>query len=807
MLKNFVIIAWRNLLRNKLHSLINVAGLCIGIAACLVIYLIVSHEFSFNKGFAGYDKIYRIHSSFSGLFSGLNRGVPTATAGVVDKDFTGLTAVAPIHVYTSKIQIPGKPEKKEIEKREGVVIASSEFFKVFDAYEWLAGSASGLDEPFQVVLTKSRANLYFGPGEASSFIGREVIYRDSLSVSVAGIVNDLPFNSDIDFHDFISFPTIEKSWIGKNILLDDWTSVNSSSQLFVRLDDATPPAQLEAQLPILAKAYKDKSSFDAENKFTIQPLSDLHFGTSTGIFDYSRTPAHLPTLTTLIIVAFLLIIIGAINFINLETAIALRRAKEVGVRKVMGSTQSTLVLQFLFESLGITLVAVLLALPLTEFALYYFKEFMPSGVTLDIVKLLPALGIILVVVSFFAGLYPAFVLSSFLPVVALKNQFSIAGRNASSVMLRKSLIVFQFTIAQVLIIATLIVGTQINFMLTKDLGFKRDAIVYFDVPWREPIEKATVLKNELNNLSSVASISRSSDTPTAEGWSSSIITYTDKEEIKLSAYRKFGDPAYLPMYGIQLLAGRNVSASDTIKELIINETMMKQLGIRNPQEAIGKEIEYSQVKVPIVGVVKDFHIQSLHNKVEPVMIGDESGNFTCFNIQLKNTDDHRLGESMAAIEKAWKKVYPESTLDIKFLDDTVRNLYETEMRTSKLSSTAMMLAIFISCLGLFGLASFTSNQRTKEIGIRKVLGATAQSIVLLLSKDFIFLVLLAFALAAPIAWVGGNLWLQDFAYHTTISYWLFIVTALSAVLLAFATVSYKTLKAAHHNPVESLRSE
>lgn len=807
MLKNFIIIAWRNLLRNKLHTLINVAGLCIGIAACLVIYLIVSHELSFNKGFVGYHSIYRIHSQFSGIFSGLNRGVPAAAADLVHKEFTGLKAVAPIHVFSSKVQIPQAQEKKEIERQKEVVITSKSFFQIFDAYEWLAGSADVLEKPFQVVLTESQAKLYFGPGAASSFIGKEVIYRDSLSTTVGGIVKDLPFNTDIDFHDFISFVTIEKSWLRKNIHIDNWSSVNSSSQLFVRFDDQTTIAQVEAQVPLLAKAYKDKSTWDADNNFKLQPFSDLHFNPETGIFDYSRSPAHLPTLTTLIVVAFLLIIIGAINFINLETAIALRRAKEVGVRKVMGGSQATLVIQFLLESFSITLLAVLLALPLTEFALFYFKEFVPQGVTLDLPNLLPAVGVIVVVVGFLSGLYPAFVLSSFSPVVALKNQFTVAGRSASSATLRKSLIVFQFTIAQVLIIATLIVGTQISYILSKDLGFSREAILYFDVPWREPIKKASVLQNELTTLTSIASISRSNDTPTADGWSSTTITYRDKEEKKLNAYRKFGDPAYLSLYSIELIAGRNLTPSDTLKELIINETMVKQLGFATPQEALGKELEYETSNIPVVGVVKDFHIQSLHNNVEPVIIGDESGSFGCFNIKLQNSEASTISDAKSSIEKAWKKVYPESTLDIKFLDDTVKNLYETEMRTAKLSKTAMLLAIIISCLGLFGLASFTSAQRTKEIGIRKVLGATAQSIVLLLSRDFVLLVLLAFALASPIAWIGGNLWLQGFAYHTSIPAWLFMVTALSAVLLAFATVSYKTLKAANHNPVESLRSE
>jgi putative ABC transport system permease protein len=806
MLKNFLTIAWRNLLRNKLHSLINITGLAIGVSACIVIFMIVQFELSFNKGFQGYQDIYRIHSSFKGVFSGLNRGVPTAVGPAVKDQFTGVESVASFFILSGKVGIPTAQETKDFGLQTDVVVTESSFFRVFSAYEWIAGSPESLDDPFQTVLTESKAKVYFGISDAS-ILGKEVIYRDSLPVTVAGIVKDLPFNTDINFRDFISYGTIEKSWLRNNIQPNDWSSVNSSSQLFIKLSEATEIDKIQTQIPLLSNLYKENSEWDVENDFTLQPFADIHYNAETGIFDNSRSPAHLPTLSALIIVAIMLLIIGAINFINLETAQSIRRAKEVGVRKVLGSSQSRLVFQFLTQSFMITVFAILLSLPIAELALKYFDEFVPKGVELNIPELGPVILLLMVVVSILAGLYPSVALSSYLPVVALKNQVTVSGRNSGSAFLRKSLIVFQFTFAQILIIATLIVGWQVNFLLTKNLGFKKDAIVYFNTPWYEKQEKTLVLKNELEKIAGISSISLSDAPPAYNGWSSSTITYKGKEEIKANAYRKFGDVNYLETYGIEIIAGRNLLPSDTAKEFLINETLMKKLGFSTPLDAIGQEIEYSKLILPIVGVVKDFHIQSLHQKIEPVIIANEMKNFTCLNLQLTAAEGEEVKATLNKIEEEWKKIYPNDKIEYEFLDETIDNFYKTEHRTTKLVHTATGLAIFISCLGLFGLASYTAAQRTKEIGIRKALGATAHSIVLLLSKDFVILVLLAFILATPVAWFAGRQWLETYAYQVDLKVWLFLVTALLAVLIALITVGYQTLKAANSNPVKSLRNE
>jgi putative ABC transport system permease protein len=805
MLRNFITLAWRTLLRNKLHSLINISGLAVGISSCLVIYLIVSYELSFNKGFQAYDHIYRIHSSFD---NELNSGVATATGDAVKSHFKGIRNVASIYSQQLNVLIPNSTGNELFEREEGIIFTDSSFFEVFDAYTWLAGSAKELNKPFTVVLTESRAKLYFGTSDINSIIGKEIIYHDSVSTTVAGIVNDLPFNSDIDFTDFIGTASVRNSeYFQQAVALDNWHYENGGSQLFVRLEEETNPDDIQTQLPVLDKFYKDHSSTGnphfSNNKHNLQPLNDLHYNAELEIFSHSGSPAHLPTLYALTCIAILLLLIGSINFINLETARAFNRAKEVGVRKVLGSTQRKLIVQFLTESFIITSLAVLLALPLCELALNFFKEFVPAGVELNIVELIFPLLILLAIVSLLAGLYPAFVLSAFNPAKVLKNQVSAGGLRTAA--LRKALIVFQFTFAQMLIIVTLIIGWQIDFLHTKDLGFTKEAIVYFFAPKNSNNPK--ILKTELEKIPEIQNVSLSW-TPAAHRVVSYTYIYHDQagERIQQEVCMRAVDENFLNVYDIQLIAGKNLLPIDTAHEVLINETLLKKLGFTNAAEAVGYPVaEYKKVLV-ISGVVKDFHLESLHTPVEPVML-IHSQNSSCLNVKLTPSEGQSLTAVLTKIEKAWKRIYPEDPLKVSFLDESINNFYQAEQRTSKLVITATSMAIFISCLGLWGLASYSVVQRTKEIGIRKILGATGRAIILLLSKDFVVLVMLAFAFACPLAWIAGNMWLENFAYHIEINAWIFLLTITGALFIMFATIGYQTVKAASTNPVDSLRNE
>lgn len=807
MLRHYFNIALRNLWRNRFHASINIIGLAIGISACLVIYLIVTFEMSYNTSIPDADRIYRLHSHFSGSFAGLNSGVSTAVGPYVQDHFKQVESSSMFFTLSEKVTIPGKSEEQKFDEQQDIVVVGPEYFNVLNMYQWRAGSPQLLTRPHHVVLTESKARKYFGDQSIDKWIGRRVIYRDSLEVTVVGILADATERTDFDFHDFISYPTIEATWLKDSFGPNDWQSTNSSTQLFLKMQRGAGAEQLKSQLGSLSKEYNDRSQW-ARNDFSIQRLSDLHFDAELGIFDTSRSPAHRATLYTLTGIAVLLLVIGAINFINLETAQSIRRSREVGVRKVLGSSRTRLVLQFVSESLVLTLISVALAVPLAEVGLMSFSEFVPAGVSINIANLLPFLVIILLVVGLLASLYPALVLSSFLPVLALKNHSGSQVGQAG--FLRKSLIVFQFTFAQALIMGTLLIGWQIRYVLSKDLGFRKDAVIYIEAPWWENHDKVERLQQRLRQLPEISEMSLSAQPPAYRGWSSSSVSFKNgKEEVKVNAYRKFGDTSYLHFYGIQLLAGRNLNSSDTLREVLINETLLKRLGFNTPEAAIGQDISFAERKVPIVGVVHDFHFQSLHHVVEPVMLADEEKRFGCFNLRLTSAGQSgsQLKEILAKIEKEWKEVYPDAPFQHRFLDDTIKSFYETEQRTAKLAQTATILAIFISCLGLFGLASYESVQRTKEIGIRKVMGASAREIVVLLSRNFLILVLLGFLVAAPAAWYFAGQWLRDFAYHTNISVWLFVLTALLTMVVAFITVSYQTIRAARANPVESLRHE
>jgi ABC-type antimicrobial peptide transport system permease subunit len=654
-------------------------------------------------------------------------------------------------------------------------------------------------------LTETKARTYFGDVPFEAMIGKTLTYRDSLQVSVSGIVKEGDIHTDISFADFISFSTIDASWIKETIDLTDWQSTNSASQCFIKANDTLAVHQ---QLANAGRRYKElNKEVDYYAAYQLQPLSELHFDADLGIFDGAyRTPAHKPTLLILIVVAVLLVVIASVNFVNLETAQAVKRAKEVGIRKVMGSSRTRLVMQFLLQSFIITLCAVLLSIPLSETAVNVFHEFIPAGMTFSLdTTTISFMLAITVVVGMASGLYPAFVLSSFLPARALKNNGHTVGGGMHATYLRKALIVFQFTVAQILIVGTLIVIAQIRFMLNKDLGFTKDAIINIDTPWHER-ERVTAFQDKLRQLAVIHDLTLCMAPPAASGYSSSVFKVDNgKQIVETNVYRKFGDDNFIPFFGITLLAGRNIGRSDTTREFVINETYMKQLGFRDPKQVIGLQIEIDSAYYPIVGVVKDFHTQSLHEALQPVAISSQKETMGTIGVKLDGRAD--LQNAVDQIKKAWTEVFPDNEFNHRFMDETIARFYETERRISRLMTTATAIAIILSCLGLFGLASYAATQRTREIGIRKVLGASVNTIIVMLSHDFIKLVALAFVIAAPVAYFMADRWLRDFAFRIDINFGLFVAAAIAATTIALVTVSYHAIRAALANPAESLRSE
>ena len=819
MLKNHFKIAFRNLLRYKLHSSINVMGLAIGISACLVIFLLVHHQRSFDTFHPDKERIYRVYTVYSGLFDATNSGIAFPIPDAIRKECTGVEAVGHFMTFSNlKISLGAQKEQgKVFEKQNKVVAAEPDYFRVFDSYHWLAGTPqTALSEPFKVVLTESRARFYFGNIEPRAALGQEINYNDSLLLTVSGIVSDLPKQTDLNFTDFISFSTISQSWLKNDVGglegMKEWGSTTSSSQVFIKLDKTTQTERLSKQLAQLVKKYQVDKDPKLKLVYPLQALADLRYST-IGIFNDSLAPANRKTLSALALVAGLLLLIACINFINLATAQSIQRSKEVGVRKVLGGTRGVLISQFLGETLVITLVAMLFSIALAKGAMVFFREFLPEGLTFNLFNpsVLVFIGAVLLLVSVLAGLYPAFVLSGFRPALALKAKLSSKGSGSGVEWLRKGLIVFQFTFSLALIAGTLIIGRQIKFMQNAEMGFNADAVVHFRPPFQYESEKKTLLSNQIRQLIGVKGVSIHADAPASQGINTRIFNFKGKKETEDHEFLvKGADTAYLNLYDITLLAGRNLLHADSTREYLINETALKQLGFKHPQEALGKNLIEDKTEYPIVGVVKDFHSRSLHEPIRPLVLAiSPLGQRRELSLKLatqgKGTDSFKA--TMEQVEQSWKAVYPGEKFEYTFVDQDIAKFYENEQRTSKIMSAATGIAIFISCIGLFGLVSFMIGRRTKEIGVRKILGASISNIVALLSKDLLLLVGISILLGSPIAWYFAQQWLKDFAFHIAIEWWMFAAAGGLAIAFALLTLSYQAIRAAIVNPVDSLRNE
>lgn len=816
MLRNYFKIAWRHIVRHKVTSAINVLGLSLGVCVCLIIYLIAAHEMSFDKFHSGGDRIYRVTGTFTHLNGDKSMCgcVPNPTAVTLRKQVRGVEAVAGFFIYDAHVTVPnGNKTPKHFEQPKSemdnsIIIAEPQYFSIF-RYQWLAGNAAtALNEPFKVVLSEKEARRYFDDTPLERIVGSQVVYNDSLALTVSGIVKDWTANSDLDFKDFISYATIGSSFLRSMNQHEKWSNWDINNQVFVKLAKNVRPDQLNAVLSAFSKAYLKPDI--AKPVAGLQPLSDIHF--NHVISDVYSRKASLPTLYGLMAIAGFILLLAAINFINLSTAQSVRRAKEIGIRKVLGSTRKRLVFQVLVETLLLTLFAIGIALLAINPLLKLFQAFIPVGMhfTFTAPATLIFLGSIALVTTVLSGFYPARILSSYLPAVSLKGQGASIPSQRS--WLRRSLVVFQFTISIVFIIGTLIIGKQIHYMLNKDMGFRKDAIVNIQTDWREPLSKKDFLAQKIKELPAVRMISISGNTPAAKMQNGTFLKY---QKYEVESQLITADEQYLPMYDIRLVAGNNFRHSDTVNQLLVNETAARSLGFKTPEEALGRlafigmsDRPNSNQVFPIVGVVADFHSQSLHEAIQPLFLVPSSSWSKMINLRVDfGKDPQGFRTTMAAIEKIWKQVYPDRPFEYSFFDETIARFYEKDQMTGQIVNAAMAVAIFISCMGLFGLIAFSTEQRMKEIGIRKVLGATVSGITVMLCKDLVLLVFIATIVATPIAWFFMHRWLNDFPYRIHISWWIFLLAGLGATVIALVTISFKAVRAAVANPVKSLRSE
>ncbi|MFM9909895.1 MAG: FtsX-like permease family protein [Chitinophagaceae bacterium] len=822
MIGNYFRIAFRNFRKHKLFTFINIAGLAIGISASLVIYLIVQFDFSFDKFHKDGSRIYRVVSELK--FPDMlidNSGVPSPLSKAVREEATGIDLVT--HFNTAwelkvAVPIPGNQSPAVFKHQKNIIYADEYYFELFP-YNWLAGSPkTALKDPFQVVLTVSRAASYFGNLKPTEIIGREIFYDDSIKTMVVGVVEDLKENTDFTFKEFISKQTLAVTGLKEQWGWEEWGSITSASQMFVKLTKGTGTVAVEKQLAAIREKYRSKEEEPAGKdgtKHLLQPLTDIHFNAKYDAFDQRQ--GNKPTLYGLLAVAAFLLLLGCINFINLTTAQASQRAKEIGIRKTMGSGKRPLIVQFLSETFLLTFFATLLSVALTPWLLNVFKDFIPPGISFGSFNqphVWLFLLVLVLLVSLLAGFYPAIILTKFKPVTVLKNQAYNGTAQTRKAWLRKSLTVTQFVIAQFLIIATLAVSKQISYSLNKDLGFKKEAIVTFNTRWnffsKEKDNRRFVLLDKLKTIPGIEKLSLASSAPASGNTSTTVMKFDNgKSVMETMVEMKYADTGYFKLYGMKLVAGRNLEMNDTTKEYVINETYSKMMGFQKPEDAVGKIIGGDESKKPIVGVIRDFHTKSTHVAIKPLAYSSASKSSFAIHLALKPKD--ASGDSwkltLGEVEKFYKEIYPEDEFTYQFFDESIASFYKSEQNISRLLTWASVLCIFISCLGLLGLAIYITNSRTKEIGVRKVLGASIVQIVTLLSKDFILLILIAFLIAFPFAWWAMHNWLQDFVYRTSLSWWIFAVTGVGMILIALIILSIRTIRSAIANPVNSLRSE
>ncbi len=811
MIRNYFKIAWRNLLENKLFSAINIISLAIGLCASFVIGLIVYYDFTFDTFHSGGDRIYRITSNFKSLEKDFyNSGAPIPLGTSLKSTITNIDVTSSFFTMSpASIKIVNTNQKYEY--LEKTIYADENYFDLFE-YQWLAGTPEkALAAPYEVILTKNRAKKYFPTLNPEQIVGQSLIYNDTIPATVMGVVANYAKRSDLIFEEFISVKTFESSGMASIGLDNGWNNTNSASQLFVKLHENASVTDTQEQLDKLAKEHEDKrlAEFGMKRKFYLQPLNDLHFNSDYGIFNDSISPASKPVLLSLGCVALFLLLLGSINFINLNTAQATKRAKEIGIRKTFGVSKNQLVFQFLIESLLLTVVAAILSLLFSSWLFHIFSDIIPNDVGFELfanLEILIYILLLILIVAFLSGFYPALVLTRFRPVLVLKNQL-LPSNNKSS--FRKYLTTFQFVIAQIFVIATILVSKQVNFLINKDMGFKTEAVAYVRTWSNTSIDKRLRFMNEIEALPEIRDISLGGNPPASNSTISDVVTcFNGQKEIHTELQLLYGDQNYRDVYDIQLLAGRE-RLNDSIKEYIINESCSKVLGFENPEDAIGQVLLLNQEQAPIVGVMSDFNQRSLKSKIEPMaLVGSwHRQTFHTIHFSFQDQNMKSWSDAISKVENIWKGIYPSTTFKLNFMDDTVQQFYQEERKTSLLLNWAMGLSVLISCLGLLGLVIHTTERRTKEIGIRKVLGASIMRLNLLICTEFISLLGIAFVIAAPIAWLGLNKWLEDFSYRTDLSWWVFMLSGIVMLIIALLIMSVRTFSIVNANPINSLKTE
>jgi putative ABC transport system permease protein len=792
-IRNYLKIAFRNLWRHKVFSFINIMGLTVGMTACFLIFLYIKFELSYDSFHSKGDRIYRIICDIKTPTEVLKAGGPAWAVPPNAKDefaeIASFTRIATDNVLIRKGDVKFQEEHS--------LWADSSFFEIFDFKLVKGNPHTALKDPFSVVFSETAAKKYFGNENP---LGKTLLITgEARPATVTGIMKDIPENSQIKGDVVLSMSTIVKQW--NNTLDSQWS--NYGSQAYVLLTPNANAKKLESRFPAFLEK-RNGTEMKKNQMFAtlfLEPLKDVYLRSTR---DGSNT-GNINNVYIFSIVAVFILLIACINFVNLTTARSAERAKEVGIRKVVGAARSQLARQFIGESVIICCIAFILAVGLSALLLPLFNQLAGKTIStgiLDEGRYLIILFVAALGIGLIAGIYPALVLSSFRPVVVLKGRFATGSRG---ILLRKGLVVAQFSISIALIIGTIVVYNQMKYMRSRELGFSKEQMMVIDTngdPGKDafnqtiksiPAVKATALSSSVPGTSNPGAYS---EIENKKG---------DLQIANLDLY--FVDFDYIPLYKIKLLAGRAFSrefGTDTTQAMVLNEAAIKMFGYHTPEEAIGRRFKQWGREGKIIGVIKDFHFRGLQKPIKPLSMRIEPGGNNLVSVNVSATN---LPATIAAIESKWKAAIPNRPFSYFFLDEFFDRQYRSEERFGKLFMNFAILAIFISCLGLLGLASYSTTQRTKEIGVRKVMGASVGGIINLLSKEFLRLVILSCFIAMPLAWYFMNSWLKDFAYRTGIGWWVFMFAGVLALMIAIITISFQAIKAATANPVKSLRTE
>ncbi len=804
MIKNYFKLAFRNIARHKAFAFLNVFGLAIGMCACILLFIVVRYETSYDQFLPNHTSIYHVITEDKrGDGIDYTPGIPIPALDALRTDMPEITTGTLQSLYGSQVTVlgsdPNKASGKKFVEETGMFMADPEFFKVFE-FPWTVGNASILAEPNVTALTKKVAERFFGNWKEA--VGQYIKIDNALTLKIGGILEDVPANSDFPLGVVTSFIT-SKNNPQLYDYTNEWGSTSSNFQLFMKLPANLTPAQVNSRLLTFSKKYYRPDPNHVRINL-LQPLNEVHFDTRVenfGDHTISRT-----TLWTLSLIGVFIIVMACINFINLSTAQAVTRSKEIGIRKVLGSNRSSLFWQMMGETGVIVFAAAILSLLLALAALPLIKHVASINEPLSVFtpQILLFIFAASIIVTLFSGAYPSLIVSGFQPLLALKNKITSA--SIGGISLRRGLVVLQFSISQVLIIGTIVAVGQMSFVRNADLGFNKDAVLLLNATSDSSVtSKQEAFKHDLLALSGVQSVSFSSDAPSSENNWGTNFAFDHKEDEKYTLFLKYADVDYFKTFGLQFAAGGPFAQSDTMRDVVINETLVKKLNLASPAAAIGKDIKMGGGQWrKVSGVVKDFKTNSLRDATKPLMISSYRPFYSNTAVKIRSTN---LAAVRQAIQATWDKYYPEYATTVNFMDENIEQFYQQETQLSLLYKIFAGIAVLISCLGLYGLVSFMAVQKVKEVGVRKVLGASVANIVYLFSKEFTILILIAFAIAAPVAWYLMSSWLENFAYKINIGIGVFALAVVSSVIIAWLTVGYKSIQAANVNPIKSLRSE